>query len=477
LVLSALTLAACGAAQSGSSSNDGPEAWRELTSEHFTVWTDSSQGDARQLVETLEHLRQVVLGVSFFQKDVPGRSFVIAFRSLDEVHAYIPPQFIAHAWGPQNMLWQPIVTLSTESLEKDIRIVTHELTHVVAYSAIPVEPQWFAEGLAGYFETVRIDVAGKKAELGRPLDFRLQEIHRKGLMPIAQLFACSKPTCMDDRFYASAWAVVTYLVNQHPTELVQYLQRLHETTEDQQAALWDEVFPTLPPSVLEKQVSQWIAYGSVQIRSYTVEYKAAPFAERPLTAGDALAARGVLRWLFAPTVMSDETTKALDGDPTAILPNLMSLATKHSAEPGAARAVAAAHPEDWRVWMLVGYATRGTPESHDAFTKACAQRENTPTAFPPSACGRLAQDAGPDPRWDVFRAATGEINECFSLAKSPLSNDRSLDININSTGAVTAAHAATGDPTTNACIEALLMKLTFPADHAGPFHIGTKPPN
>ena len=40
---------------------------RELTSEHFAVWTNAAPDRARTLVRTMENLRQVVLGVAAFR--------------------------------------------------------------------------------------------------------------------------------------------------------------------------------------------------------------------------------------------------------------------------------------------------------------------------------------------------------------------------------------------------------------------------
>ena len=222
-------LVACGAtppAVPPVPSQGGP-AWIELESEHFTVWTDSSPEQGRVLVRTMERLRNVVHGVSFFKQSSKARSFVIAFRNLEEVHAYLPPQFIAHAWSARNPLAQPVMVLSTSSLDDAAHIVTHELTHVIAFNVIPDQPRWFSEGIAGYFETVRVD--GDKIEVGRPLEHRFAQIRRGGLVPVAQLFACDAAECTDARFYATSWALVTYLINTQPEALLRYMQRLVET--------------------------------------------------------------------------------------------------------------------------------------------------------------------------------------------------------------------------------------------------------
>jgi hypothetical protein len=211
--------------------------WRQLTSAHFVVWTDASPARAQVLMRTIENLRQIVLGVSFFKTEAPGKSFVIAFNDMDEIREYLPVQFVARAWSSQNLLRQPVIVLAASSLDDDRRIVTHELTHVISFNAIEAQPSWFAEGLAGYFETVRLDEEHATVELGAPLDTRMAQLHHIGLMPMAALFACDQPACMDDRFYASAWALMTFLVNEHPAELMKYMERLTQTPKAEQAQL------------------------------------------------------------------------------------------------------------------------------------------------------------------------------------------------------------------------------------------------
>lgn len=468
------TLVSCGAAPLAvppPPSQGGP-AWLELTSEHFTVWTDSSPAQARALVRTMEHLRQVVLGVSFFQRDTPVRSFVIAFRNLDEVHAYLPPQFIARAWSARNPLAQSVIVLSTESLPDDRRIVTHELTHVIAFNVIPDQPKWFAEGLAGYFETVRLDDARGTIEVGRPLDFRVRQVRSGGLLSAAQVFACDQPACMDDRFYATTWAIVTYLINERPSELVRYMQRLIETPAADQAKLWAEGFPSLPPSALDREVARWRAYGRTRISEYTATFYDAPPVERALGDADALATRGLLRFFSAPTAVPPEITQALALDPTGVLPNVIAAAATRSADGDKARAVADAHPDDWRAWWLVGMAARDLDASRAARAKMCALLETHPAALPPRMC---FLDPAKDPRNLVFRAAAPQINACFTKATTkPDFKNMSLEVDLADTGAVTAARATVGDPAVSACMEAILRPLPFPAGYPGTFHVGSR---
>jgi hypothetical protein len=221
--------------------------------------------------------------------------FVIAFRNMEEVRAYLPSQFIAHAWSARNLLAQPIIVLSTSSLEDDARIVTHELTHVIAYNVIPDQPAWLAEGLAGYFETVRLDEGHGKIEVGRPLEFRVRQMRASGLASVARLFACNQPACMDDRFYTSTWALVTFLINAHPAEFVRYLEQLRATPSADQARLWGELFPSLSPDTLDRELAQWATHGRTKVSEYSAVSKEVSSTERGLSDNDVLSARGLLR--------------------------------------------------------------------------------------------------------------------------------------------------------------------------------------
>jgi hypothetical protein len=67
-VVGSLTLwvafGACGPAIPPLPAQGGP-AWRELTSPHITLWTDTSADRAREIVSDAEHLRQVLIGTVF----------------------------------------------------------------------------------------------------------------------------------------------------------------------------------------------------------------------------------------------------------------------------------------------------------------------------------------------------------------------------------------------------------------------------
>jgi len=450
--------------------SSGPGRWRELSSEHFTIWTDASPERAKLLVPTMENLRQVVLGVSAFNA-TKGKSFVVAFDSLDEIHQYVPAQFIGKAWSGHSVLRQPVIVIAAESLTDDRRIVTHELTHAITFNVIANQPPWFAEGIAGYFETVRLDEGHANLDIGVPLEGRMRELHEEGVRPIAQVFACDQDACKDDQFYATTWALFTYLLNVHPKELMQYIEKLAVTPLASELPTWVSVVPSLPPEVLDHELATWLAYGKIRVLKFNIKLRPWGAAERPISDADAYAAKGLLRYLTARDAqVPTEIDTALRLDPTNVLANMISLSGAKSVPADLAHTLTTAHPDDWRAWFIAWRAATTRDESREARAKTCSLIAATPVAVPIDECSRPE-----DTRDEVFAAATSQFNPCLHFTTyKDLPETMSIDVDLDATGAVTSAHVVMGSAQTNTCIETVLKGLKWPAGFAGTYHRARK---
>lgn len=291
----ALFAAACGAAVPPVPGKGGP-AWHELTTAHFVVWTDASEESARALVAEIEHLRQVVVGTAFPGANATSRSFVIALRDDDERSAFVPGDFAALAAPPDgNLLREPVIVLSASSnVEASDRIEAHELVHVISHALIRRQPRWFAEGMAKYYETV--EIGGGTADLGREPTYRGQPMMIHHLEPIAQIFACASLACTDQAFYATAWALFTYLTNTHRDQLAHYEAVLAQTGDDRRA--WQEAFGGLPLDQLEHDLREWLAHGSHVVLHFKVQLQEAPVQIRAITDADVYALRAFMTYEF-----------------------------------------------------------------------------------------------------------------------------------------------------------------------------------
>jgi hypothetical protein len=337
----------------------------------------------------MERLREVIYGTALFgRRDDGYRVFVIALANKEEVATYLPAQFNAYASGV-GALFQPVIIIAADALDtRDTRrILTHELTHVISYGPLPNQPHWFAEALASFYETA--DVDGTRVDLGKPLEERAQQLRHEHALPLAQLFACSEHACMDSLFYSTAWALFTFLATEHAQELFDFMNLLSTTAEDAQGDLWAKAFPSLAsPTAADHAFLSWVAHGKVLVREYTVKQATWSATDRALTDADALAARGVAKFLFdgKEKELPKDIADAIALDPNNLVARMIESRVHEHIPLEVARAVAAAHPDDWRSWFLLRRATTGGAEARDAHDKMCALVAKDAIAMPPGFC-------------------------------------------------------------------------------------------
>lgn len=298
-------------------SKGGPR-WVEVSSAHFTIWTDSP-ARAKSLVERMERLREAIFGTALFgRRDEGYRTFVIAFANEEEVGAYLPPQFSAYASGP-GALFQPVIVVAADALDtiETRRIFTHELAHVISFGPLPNQPRWFAEALASFYETADLD--GTKVTLGKPLEGRARELRSKHALPLEAVFACRETSCMTSQFYSTVWAMFTFLATEHAQELVAYMNLLATTPVAEQDALWARAFPSLASmKAANHAFLSWTAHGKILVREYTVVQASWPSRERPLGDAEALVARGAAKFVYERGALPKDIADALVLDPNQV---------------------------------------------------------------------------------------------------------------------------------------------------------------
>jgi hypothetical protein len=396
-------LAACGAAVPPVPSKGGP-AWAELTSEHFTLWTDATPERAHELIREMERFRQIVVGVAFPGAPSTARVLVIALRDDDELSEFMPThQARAYATSAHSPLWQPMMVLSAFSNRDPSDLsVAHELTHVISFSVIHHQPRWLAEGMAKFFETVRLDPDSTTADIGvAPQTLHGGPQQMAHLVPTAKLFSWKAISEHEDREYSTAWALFTFLINQHRNELAHYMQLLDSddeaeltVTPERIAHVWAEALPSLPPSQADIDMRQWLVSGSHVVVHLNVQLRDWSVTTRALNDADAYAARGLLRaTVTGQTAQARaDLAAALAIDPTHVLARLVTTALDEKPMTVAdAHALTAAHADDWRAWLLTLQALASVHgEQEDilaARAKTCELAAKNPALLlPPKLC-------------------------------------------------------------------------------------------
>jgi hypothetical protein len=402
----AWVLAACGAAVPPLPSKGGP-AWVELTSEHFTVWTDAEPDRARELIREMERMRQIILGMAFPSAPAAGKIPVIVLRDdaeLAELSVTGEPRAYA-ATGEDGPLWRPMLVLSAFSNRDPAdHTVVHELTHAISFAVVHHQPRWLSEGTAEFFETVDPDPTRTTADIGVPPQYRGQPIKMPHLIPIEKLFAWGRLSKGEQREYSTAWALFTFLINEHRTELVHFLQLLNADSpttprKDRTIRAWNAAFPTLPLDSIDTVLGQWLLTGHHVVVHVNVQLRDWPATERRLGDGDVLAIRALLRSRRngAGAQLKAEVDAALAADRTNVLAWSLRVAVLRepiSAED--ARALTAAHPEDWLAWLFAAVANENSDAEAlaTARTKACLLIAENPAITAPAG---LCESAPPPP--------------------------------------------------------------------------------
>lgn len=393
-------VASCGAAVPPVPRDGGP-AWIELTSEHFTVWTDASSERARELIREMERFWQIVVGTTFPSIAASGRNFVIVLRDDDELTAFsLTGEPRAYAMSASAPLFQPMFVLSAFS-NRDLtdRTVAHELTHAISFGVIHHQPRWLAEGMAMFFETVEIDPNSTTADIGVEPLYRGQRPRMAHLVPISKLFAWGRPAPDEGREYSTAWALFTYLINKHQAELVNYMQLVDRsydpeaTREDRALRAWNEAFPSLPLDSADNVLQQWLLTGNHLVAHINVHVRAPSVAQRTLGDADVYAIRALLRAHKDPQTaqVHADVAAALSAEPANVLAWLVRDAFEHeSPTVEEARAMVAVHGDDWRAWFLEVLAITehhgDAAELETARIRACELHAQNPALSRPAMC-------------------------------------------------------------------------------------------
>jgi len=150
----------CSPFLSGPDASKKGDAWREIRTPHFVLRTDGDSDDARRALTEFETAYEVLRAILFAED--PGAAApmrVVLFEHGADLHQFIPPGAVAAFYSPppNDPEGEATMLLETSLSDEARRLFVHELTHAFIARCFSQVPIWLNEGLAEYFETMRIE--------------------------------------------------------------------------------------------------------------------------------------------------------------------------------------------------------------------------------------------------------------------------------------------------------------------------------
>lgn len=192
--------------------------WVKIQSPHFTVFTDASEKQGREVALRFEQMR-AVFGVLFSKVKVQDSqpNYIIAFRHNKDFKQISPvwkgaAENLAGWFQPSQGITYIALDLSSQGKWNTI---FHEYSHALLNANVPPMPPWFDEGFAEYFSTV--NVVGKDIEVGALPESVPYVLNQSKWLPIADLFSVDHSSADYNEsnrqgiFYAESWLAMHYL--------------------------------------------------------------------------------------------------------------------------------------------------------------------------------------------------------------------------------------------------------------------------
>lgn len=207
----------CAAVGTSGIAQADPE-WYALGNANIVATTNAAEEDVRALLTDLERFR--VFGEAASKVKVPPEALPIralVFRHVGEYRRYAPALNVAGHVARFEDGTSLIVMPADHGLRMDsIRVVRHELVHVLLQYHPVRFPRWYEEGLAEFYSTV--ELRETEAVVGMPPRERfrvpLETFSFKRILN--DRFDPTAPTVTRGDAYSQYWLLVNYLLTGSP---------------------------------------------------------------------------------------------------------------------------------------------------------------------------------------------------------------------------------------------------------------------
>lgn len=283
--------------------------WVQVSSPHFSLYTDAGEKKGRHLLDQFERMRWVFRTLFPNVNDPVSPIVVFATRDQQGFQALEPAVYLAKGQIKLGGLFLKtqdqnyvLVRLDVENEEHPFAIVYHEYTHFEFSGAMGYMPLWLNEGLAQFFENS--EIRNKDVRMGEPSAESVMALRQSGLIPLPVLLKvdATSPYYHQEQkgtlFYAESWALTHMLMiddrTHKTTHLNEYLKLLAQHQDPVTAAqqIWGDLkkLETALDSYIQNRV-----YMELVLNSAAAPIDESTYTVRALSPVDADAARaGVL---------------------------------------------------------------------------------------------------------------------------------------------------------------------------------------
>jgi hypothetical protein len=377
------------------------QAWLQVRSPHFDLYTDLQDGAALDMAHALEESRGGLLRVAWGGAPDPlGRTEVAVFASEDHFHDYVPDSDTQGLAQSQVGMERLIVTYWDEARPSGLpRVAVHEVAHDLAYWFTPLQPAWYSEGMASFLEGLQYDRATHRALLGEvpPTMRAVLKTPGRAAGSTEALFDAPSAIHADawgtSRFYFTSWLLVHYLMNHQSEPFYQFQLDLSSLRDWREA--WSQHFPQLGPTQLDASLEQYLDGGQFNYMAEQVDVPAFAPKVRTLSTAEG---HGLSSWIAQRLGIRDLSEKERDAA-LALQPNeLNALRSRYQELGGArqagprlalARQLVQAYPESGEAWLLLAKSGDSAEERSHALAEARRSMPEHPGVLELLASGAL----------------------------------------------------------------------------------------
>jgi tetratricopeptide (TPR) repeat protein len=370
-MLLAITAIAAGCAS-------GPVKWRQVTTPHFVLRTDMDGETALRSGTALERTRAALVSAAWPGAELPEteRAIVYVFADKLDFQAHFSPDLASlvvsgspalHFLSGAPERWEVRKNLTEETTS----YVRYQIAFQLVAELYPAAPRWLLQGLSQFLDTIHYSEDGQAVVMGAVNAPALRNYKSIRSISVQALLTWdnSKPyEASPERrgLDGLSWLLVHWLFNTRSEAFAHYQQDLSRGAPAAQA--FAAAFPGFDAAAADGEIFEYSKHGAFTEMAAPLLELPPALTARELDAADlhvmaahVSRARTVNRAEKENPTFKAEIQAALALDPTNADAIVAQTWLPESERLAGVRAATVAHPQDERLWKLLGDLLRTSP--------------------------------------------------------------------------------------------------------------------